>query len=136
MKKLLLLLLLANWANAQFFNTANGELAYKLYTTSGAFTTNVVYLVFNERLTKDQATEFETEFSKLTESQRYKFAQAAGMKGFRIETEVLDSFYEDEPTFSNETKTWEGHLKPIPKNVNPIVPINELPERSPILKRR
>lgn len=118
MKKLFILITLCYFSvtQAQFFNTANGELAYKLYTTSGAFTTNVVYLVFNERITKEQADLFEKEYKKLNETQKHKVAQELAIKGFRIETETLEGFYSTEPTFSTATQAWEGKLKPL----NPV----------------
>lgn len=116
MKHLLFVLVLfaTSIANAQFFNNANGELCFELYRTQGAFTKNVVYLVFDERITKAQGDQLITEWNKLTDQQQYSATQRFSMDGSRVETEILESFYSTSPVFLPEkTGTWANHLKPL-----------------------
>ena len=116
MKNLIFILVLfvTSFANAQFFNNSNGELCFELYRTQGAFTKNVVYLVFDERITKAQGDQLIAEWNKLTNQQQYNATQRFSMDGRRVETEILESFYSTAPTFrAQKTDSWENHLKPL-----------------------
>ena len=116
MKNLIFALVLfaTSIANAQFFNNTNGELCFELYRTQGVFTKNVVYLVFDERITKSQGDELITEWNKLTNQQQYNATQRFSMDGRRVETEVLEYFYSTKPTFRTEiAKSRENLYKPL-----------------------
>lgn len=110
----ILVLFLTSIANAQFFNNSNGELCFELYRTQGAFTKNVVYLVFDERITRPQGDQLINEWNKLTMQQQYNATQKFSMDGRRVETEVLQYFRSSPPVFlASRTDSWENHLKPL-----------------------
>jgi len=116
MKNLIFILVLfvTSLANAQFFNNSNGELCFELYQTQGAFTKNVVYLVFDERITKSQGDQLIAEWNKLTNQQQYNATQRFSMDGRRVETEVLEYFYSTKPIFREEiTESREDLFKPL-----------------------
>jgi hypothetical protein len=109
-----LVLFVTSITNAQFFNNSNGELCFELYQTQGAFTKNVVYLVFDERITKLQGDQLIAEWNKLTNQQQYNATQRFSMDGRRVETEVLEYFHPTKPVFlAAKPDSWENHLKPL-----------------------
>jgi len=126
MKNLIFILIMfvSSFANAQFFNNTNSELCFELYRTEGisqvdvsnrgVITQNVVYLVFDYKITKAQGDQLIAEWNKLTMQQKYNAVQQFTMDGRRVETEVLQYFRSSPPIFlASRTDSWENHLKPL-----------------------